>query len=364
MDVTALIIGLVAGIFVGIVLGLYIWRGLITDKFGNIASNALKNNNEQFIALANEKLVPLKEKLIEYQTLVTDIENKRVGAYSSLDTKINELKTSQSELEKVTTNLATALKNPTVRGRWGEITLQRLVELAGMVEFCDFDTQVSSSDEERRIRPDMIVNLPSSRQLIVDSKVPLKAYLESLEAKSDSERDELIKAHAQSIRDHLKALASKSYWNQFNSAPEFVIMFIPGEAFLYAALNVDKDLIEDGMKDNVVISTPATLISLLKAVARGWSEKKMEENAKRIGDLGKELFERLTKMNDAIAEVGKKIKNSVDSYNKLVATFDGRVLVSARRFGELGVGDPTSLESTETVDTTIREVAESRKEKD
>lgn len=358
MDITTLLIGLVIGVFVGIIVGLYVWRGLISDKFGNVAANALKNNNEQFIALANEKLVPLKDKLNEYQTLLTDIENKRVGAYNSLDTKISELRTSQSELQKVTTNLATALKNPTVRGSWGEMTLQRLAELAGMVEFCDFATQVSSSDEERKIRPDMIVNLPSSRQLIVDSKVPLKAYLESLEAKTDSERDVLIKAHAQSIREHLKALASKSYWDQFKSAPEFVIMFIPGDAFLYAALNVDKDLIEDGMKVNVVLATPATLISLLKAVARGWSEKRMEENAKKIGDLGKELFDRLTKMNDAIAEVGKKLKNSVESYNKLVGTFDGRVLVTARRFRELGVGDTTGLESNEGVETHVREIAE------
>ena len=226
MDITTLLIGLVIGVFVGIIVGLYVWRGLISDKFGNVAANALKNNNEQFIALANEKLVPLKDKLNEYQTLLTDIENKRVGAYNSLDTKISELRTSQSELQKVTTNLATALKNPTVRGSWGEMTLQRLAKLAGMVEFCDFDTQVSSSDEERKIRPDMIVNLPSSRQLIVDSKAPLKAYLESLEAKTDSERDELIKAHAHSIREHLKALASKSYWDQFKSAPEFVIMWV------------------------------------------------------------------------------------------------------------------------------------------
>lgn len=362
MDITTLIIGLVVGIFVGIVLGLYIWRGLITDKFGNIASNALKNNNEQFIALANEKLGPIKDKLNEYQTLVNGIEIKRAEAYSSLSTKIDELKTSQSELRDVTTNLATALKNPTVRGRWGEITLKRLAELAGMVEFCDFDTQVSSSDEERKIRPDMIVNLPSSRQLIVDSKVPLNAYLESLEAKTDSERDALVKEHAQSIREHLKALASKSYWDQFNSAPEFVIMFIPGDAFLYSALSVDKDLIEDGMKVNVVIATPATLISLLKAVARGWSEKRMEENAKKIGELGKELFERLTKMNDAIAEVGKKLRNSVESYNKLVGTFEGRVLVSARRFEEFGVGDSTDLESTEQVETAVRELSDGENE--
>lgn len=360
MDFTTLLTGLVIGIFVGVVLGLYIWRGLISDKFGSIAGNALKNNNDQFIALANENLAPLKEKLNEYQMLVSDIENRRVGAYSSLDTKISDLQKSQSDLEKVTTNLAMALKNPTVRGSWGEITLKRLAELAGMVEFCDFDTQVSSSDDERRVRPDMIVNLPSSRQLIVDSKVPLKAYLESLEAKTDSEREELLKEHAKSIRIHLKSLASKGYWNQFKSSPEFVIMFIPGDAFLYAALDVDKDLIEDGMKDNVVISTPATLIALMKAVARGWSEKRMEENAKKIGDLGKELFERLAKMNDAINEVGKKIKNSVDSYNKLVATFDSRVLVSARRFGDLGVGNSTDLDNSETVDISVRELTENR----
>ena len=361
MDTTSLLIGLIAGVFLGIVLGLYIWRGLIGDKFGNLAGTALKNNNDQFIALANEKLAPFKEKLAEYQTLVSDIETKRIGAYSSLETKIADLKSGQSELQQITTSLSTALRNPQVRGRWGELTLQRLVELAGMVQFCDFNIQVTASDGERKIRPDMIVNLPSNRQLIVDSKVPLKFYLDSFETKNDSERVDLIRRHAHAIRDHLKTLASKNYWDQFDAAPEFVIMFIPGEAFLYGALEVDKDLIEDGMKSNVVISTPTTLISLLKAVARGWSEKKMEENAKRIGDLGMELFERLTKMNEAIGDVGKRIEKSVDSYNKLVATFDSRVLVSARRFGELGVGNTTELETPEQLEKTVREVSDVEK---
>lgn len=357
MDIISLLIGLIVGIFLGIVLGLYIWSGMIGDKFGNLAATALKSNNDQFIALANEKLAPFKDKLAEYQELVKDIESKRTTAYSSLEIKIADLKSSQSDLQQVTVSLANALRNPQVRGRWGELTLQRLVELAGMVQFCDFNMQVTSSDEGRIIRPDMVVKLPSDRQLIVDSKVPLNSYLESLETNNDSERVELIKKHAQAVRDHLKELASKNYWEQFKAAPEFVIMFIPGEAFLYAALEVDKDLIEEGMKSNVVISTPTTLISLLKAVARGWSEKKMEESAKRIADLGKELFDRLTKMNEAIGEVGKKIEKSVDSYNKLVATFDGRVLVSARKFGELGVGNATILETPKQLEKTVREVS-------
>lgn len=363
MNIATLLIGLVIGVFVGIVLGLYVWRGLIGDKFGNLASEALKNNNDQFITLANEKLNPLKDKLTEYQNMVIEIEKSRVGAYSSMEAKITDLTRSQSDLEKITTNLATALRNPQVRGSWGEMTLKRLVELSGMVEFCDFDLQVSSYSEDKKIRPDMIVNLPSSRQLIVDSKVPLKSYLDSLEAQSDSERVELMKKHAQAIREHLKVLASKSYWQQFEDAPEFVIMFIPGETFLYAALEVDKDLIEDGMSNNVVISTPTTLMSLLKAIARGWSEKKMEESAREISRLGLELFERLSKMNEGIGDVGKKIKSSIDSYNKLVATFEGRVLVSARRFKELGVGDSTSLEIPEKVETPVREVPDAEEEK-
>jgi DNA recombination protein RmuC len=362
MDAISLLTGLIVGVFLGIIFGLYIWRGLISDKFGNLAGTALKNNNEQFIALANEKLAPFKDKLAEYQTLVSDIETRRVGAYSSLETKIADLKNSQSELQQITASLSTALRNPQVRGRWGELTLQRLVELAGMVQFCDFNNQVTASDDERIIRPDMIVNLPSERKLIVDSKVPLKSYLDSLETNNDSERVDLIRKHAQAIREHLKALASKKYWEQFDAAPEFVVMFIPGEAFLYAALEVDRELIEDGMKSNVVISTPTTLISLLKAVARGWSEKKMEESARKIGELGKELFERLTKMNEAIGDVGKKIERSVDSYNKLVATFDSRVLVSARRFGELGVGNTADIDMPEQLEKTVREVSDADRE--
>ncbi|QRF76183.1 DNA recombination protein RmuC [Thermoplasmatales archaeon] len=359
MDAISILVGILIGVFIGIISGLYIWRGIIGDRIGNLANQALKNNNEQFLTLANENLKgtvdPLKKQLDEYSNAVKDIEKSRTEAYGSLKEQISSLAGSQKELESVTTNLTTALRNPQVRGRWGEITLQRLVELAGMVEYCDFHTQVTSSDQDSTIRPDMIVNLPSNRQLIVDSKIPLNSYLESLEAENDVQRNDLMNKHARAIRDHLRSLSSKAYWQQFPSSPEFVIMFIPGEAFLYAALQVDRDLIEDGMKDNIVISTPTTLISLLKAVARGWSEKKMEENARRISDLGKDLFERLSKMNESIGDLGKKIDNSVKSYNKLVGTFEGRVLVSARKFNELGVGTANEIQSSEEIDTQTRE---------
>jgi len=359
LDAISILVGILIGVFLGIIAGLYIWRGIIGDRIGNLANQALKNNNEQFLTLANENLKgtvdPLKKQLDDYSNAVNEIEKSRNLAYGSLQVQIKNLAGSQKELETVTNTLSTALRNPQVRGRWGEITLQRLVELAGMVEYCDFDTQVTSTDQDSTIRPDMIVNLPSTRQLIVDSKIPLNSYLESLEAENDEKRNDLISRHAKAIRDHLKELSSKAYWQHFPSSPEFVIMFIPGEAFLYAALQVDKDLIEDGMKNNIIISTPTTLISLLKAVARGWSEKKMEENAQRISNLGKDLFERLSKMNESISDLGKKIDNSVKSYNKLVGTFEGRVLVSARKFNELGVGTADEIQSPEDIDALTRE---------
>ena len=361
MDAISLIVGALIGVFIGIILGLFVWRGVIGDRFGSLASSALANNNQQFLTLAEQNLSktvdPLKKQLDDYSKLVSEIEKSRNEAYGSLKEQVSSLAGSQKELETVTVNLTTALRNPQVRGRWGEITLQRLVELAGMVEYCDFATQVTASDDEKRVRPDMIVKLPSSRQLIVDSKVPLNSYLDSLDAGDEEKSKELINKHAQAIREHLKALSSKGYWEQFDSAPEFVIMFIPGEAFLYAALQVDKTLIEDGMERNVVISTPTTLISLLKAVARGWSEKKMEENARMISILGKELYERLSKMNNSIGELGKKIDGSVKSYNKLVGTFEGRVLVSARKFGELGVGNNDTLNSSEQLETAVRDLS-------
>lgn len=361
MDITSLLIGLVIGVFVGVLLGLYVWRSMIGDRIGNLANKALSSNNEQFLTLANENLKgtvdPLKKQLDDYSKAVNDIERSRKEAYGSITEQLKTLATSQKDLENVTTTLSTALRNPQVRGRWGEITLQKLVELAGMVEYCDFDTQVSTSGQDKTLRPDMIVNLPSTRNLIVDSKIPLNSYLDSLEAESEERRKELIVNHAQAIRGHLRSLSSKAYWEQFPASPEFVIMFIPGEAFLYAALQVDKDLIEDGMKSNIVISTPTTLISLLKAVARGWSEKKMEENALKISHLGKELFERLSKMNKTIGDLGKKIDSSVKTYNQLVGSFEGRVLVSARKFPELGVGSDGELDSTSQLDTAVRETS-------
>lgn len=326
MDIVSIIIGLIIGLFLGIILGLYIWRNLITERFGNLASNALKTKNDEFLDLANQKLAPIEQKLDEYKSIVSDIEKQRIGAYSSLETKVNELKNSQSELQMITASLSTALRNPQVRGRWGEITLNRLVELAGMAEHCDFETQVTVSDDVGRGRPDMIVNLPNGKKIIVDSKVPLQSYIDSFETNNESDRKSLISKHAQAIREHIKSLSSKAYWQHFEYTPEFVVMFIPGEAFLYAALEEDKDLIEYGIKLNVIVATPTTLISLLKAVNQGWSDKKMEENARKISQLGLELYDRLSNMNEGISDVGKKIGKSVESYNKLVGTFEGRVL--------------------------------------
>lgn len=390
MDIESLLVGIILGIFMGVGIAFMMlkmredqlssrYESSINEKLTSLASTALINNNTQFLSLANEKLNtvmtraegqisqtkteiqgivnPLKDKLADYEKLVRDLEASRQNAYGSLTEKITALTQSEQELEKITNNLTTALRNPQVRGRWGETTLKKLVELAGMVQYCDFEVQVTMTVHDDTKRPDMLVKLPSERLIIVDSKVPLNAYIDSLGANNDIERKELLSKHATSIRAHLRTLSSKAYWQQFKESPEFVVMFIPGETFLYAALEVDKELIEDGIRQNVIISTPTTLISLLKAVSKGWSEKTMEQNALHISNLGRELYERLIKMTEHLSDIGKKINSTVNSYNSLVGSYESRVLVSARKFNELGITQEGDLEEIHHLDTVTRELS-------
>jgi DNA recombination protein RmuC len=331
----------------------------IKNTFAAIATEALRQNNEGFLALAEERLKrqqegainqlemrekaieglvkPVKESLDRFETRVQDIEKARVGAYESLSSQVKGLFESQKELRTETANLVHALKSPRIRGRWGEIQLRRVVELAGMIDQCDFMEQASVTTEDGRLRPDLIVRLPGNSTIVVDAKSPLDRYLLAMESQDDGARQANLVQYAIQIRTHISALSSKAYWDQFKPAPEFVFMFLPGESFYSAALNADPLLIEAGVNQRVILATPTTLIALLKAVAYGWRHERLAEDAEKIATLGKELYERVGKVAEHFVGLGSSLRTTVERYNDTLGALESRVLVSARRFKELPV---------------------------
>ncbi|HSH09308.1 MAG TPA: DNA recombination protein RmuC, partial [Oceanipulchritudo sp.] len=342
--------------------------------FKALSADALKSSTHQFLELAKENFAryqegakgdlekrqqaihelvePLKKSLEQVDDKIQKLEKAREGAYSGLQEQVRSLLESQGKLQSETNNLVFALKTPSVRGRWGEMQLKRTVEFAGMMEYVDFVQQESTDTEAGRLRPDLIVRLPGGKNIVVDAKAPLDAYLQALETKDGNEMVAQLKRHARQIRDHIKALGSKQYWRQFEPSPEFVVLFLPGEAFFSAALEQDPDLIQFGTSDNVLLATPTTLIALLKAASYGWRQEAIADQAKQISMLGRELYERLTTQTEHFADVGKALKRAVDSYNKSLRSMETRVLVTARKFESLAEDSKKKLPELEQIEET------------
>jgi len=337
------------------------------DAFKSLAGDTLDNTTSAFLKLAKETfktvlteakgdlgqrqeaiqglVKPLSESLIQFDEHVRDLEKNREGAYTGIKQHL-------TDLSKETGNLVSALRSPQVRGRWGELKLRRVLELAGMSKHCDFSEQVGVQSDDGRLVPDMIVHLPAERDIVVDAKVSMDAYLNALKAESEDERKEFFTTHAKQTRAHMKSLAGKAYWNQFANTPEFVVMFIPEESLFATAAHYDPSLIEDGMQTGVVLASPTTLFALLRAVEFGWRQEQIARNALKVSELGKLLYERMRVLAGHISQVGNGLEKANSAYSNAVSSMERRVLISARRFKDLGVASGDDIPTLEPLETT------------
>ncbi|MFK7843989.1 MAG: DNA recombination protein RmuC [Rhodothermales bacterium] len=348
----------------------------LSESFKALSAEALQHNNAAFTELAKasmeqfyqradaaidkrtvamgEMVKPLSASLEQVNERIKEIESARTSAYASLNEQISSMARAQLQIQREAGNLVKALRQPMVRGRWGEMQLRKVVELAGMVAHCDFSEQVSVDSPNGRIRPDLVVNLPNNKHVIIDAKAPLQAYLDAMEEEDDVLARKKLTEHASQIRTHLRQLGVKSYHQEFDESPEFVVLFLPGEMFFSAALQQDATLLEDGIKRGVIIATPTTLIALLRAVAYGWRQEQIAKHATDISNLGRELYDRLKTMAGHFTDMRKGLDRAVSSYNSAVGSLESRVLVSARKFTELGASTDEGLDTIEVIDRSVR----------
>jgi DNA recombination protein RmuC len=351
-------------------------KSTLADAFKALSSDALSRNNQTFLDLAKQVLAqhqerakgdldarsqqidslvkPLKESLEKVDTRIGELEKVRASAYGSLNEQLRTLQNAQLQLQSETSRLVQALRSPGVGGRWGEIQLRRVVELAGMVAYCDFGEQETVTNDERRLRPDMVVRLPNERTIVVDAKAPLQAYMQAHEAHDESSRNQFLEQHAAQIRGHVRQLASRGYWERFNGSAEFVVLFLPGDAFYSAAVERDPALMESIVEQRVLIATPMTLIALLKAVAYGWRQDAVTRDAQEISRLGRDLYERMRTLALHFADLRRNLDRSVDSYNRAVGSMERMVLPAARRFRDLGAASGDEIPELEPIDHAAR----------
>ncbi len=346
-------------------------REQLQGVFGELARDSLQSNSDMFLKLAGERLTrqqsdalqalkeretaidslvrPIREALAKTEAQIQAIERDRIDAFATIKTQMEGIAVSQSSLSRETRNLVTALRRPGVRGQWGEITLRRLVELSGMTSRVDFTEQLHRVTDSGAVRPDMVVHMPEQREIVVDVKTPLEAYLAAVEAQSDEERSTQLRRHAQIVAARVRELSSKQYWSQFERSPDFVVLFLPGDQFLTAALQEHPGLIDESLRQNVMLATPTSLVALLKTVAYGWKQTVLADNAAEIRRLGEDLYKRLAVFGEHLGRLGKSLSGSVDSFNKAVGSLEQQVLPGARRFEELGLRPSREIEALEPV---------------
>ncbi len=349
-----------------------------SDAFKALSLDALKSNNQSFLELANatlekfqegaksdldkrgvaihELVTPIKESLGKVDNKLEELERFRQASQATLSEQVKVLSQTNLLLKDQTENLVQALRKPIVRGRWGEVQLKRVVELANMLPYCDFVEQESVMTESGRLRPDMIIKLPGNRNIVIDSKVPLEAYLDAIEARDEDIRISLFKDHARQVKQQIVGLSQKNYWQQFEKSPEFVILFLPGEPFFTAALEHDPSIIEFAADRNIILATPMTLIALLRAVSQGWREHEFAKNTEVVAKLGRELYERVSIVVSHVADIKKGIDKTIDAYNKTVSSLETRVLVSVRKFKELGVASTEEISELPPIEETTKQI--------